>query len=107
MIVLVYFYNKMDILSKMIKDHYAKERVRILNTECFAVRCMTCMLFFQSKKSRPESDALTRSLLLSLSVCYHARLQDRSDYETGVAAEFKSPLILPGRAKQFRNEIRW
>jgi len=52
-------------------------------------------------------DPITRSLLLAISVCYHARLQEREDYEEGVAAQFVSPLRLPGGAAQFQNEIRW
>ena len=52
------------------------------------------------------SDNVTRSLVLALSVCYHARLQDRGEYEQGVAQMFTSPLKLEG-ADQFRNEIRW
>ena len=50
---------------------------------------------------------ITRALILSLSVCYHARLQDRTGYEEGVARQFKNPLSLPGGDKQFRDEIRW
>ena len=50
---------------------------------------------------------ITRALILSLSVCYHARLQDRDDYEEGVAGQFANPLSLPGRDERFRDEIRW
>ena len=50
---------------------------------------------------------LTRSLILALSVCYHARLSNREDYEEGVAREFAAPLHLPGGVQQFRDEIRW
>lgn len=53
------------------------------------------------------SDNVTRSLVLALSVCYCARLQDREEYEEGVAQEFKPPLYLSEGAEQFRNEIRW
>ena len=59
---------------------------------------------------RPQSQAIgkiTRALILSLSVCYHARLQDRDAYEDGVSMQFANPLSLPGRDDQFRNEIRW
>ena len=51
--------------------------------------------------------ALTRSLVLAVSVCYHARQGDRKEYEEGVANEFTAPLALPGGREQFRNEIRW
>lgn len=50
---------------------------------------------------------ITRALILSLSVCYHARLQDRTGYEEEVAKQFENPLSLPGGDKQFRDEIRW
>ena len=51
-------------------------------------------------------DPVTRSLVLALGVCYHARLQDRRDFERRVAAEFSPPLTLPGGEQQFRDEIR-
>ena len=50
---------------------------------------------------------LTRSLILSLSVCYHARLSDRKDYERKVAHEFTAPLVLSGGMTEFRNVMRW
>jgi len=53
------------------------------------------------------SKALTRSLVLAVSVCYHARLGDREEYEKGVVKKFTPPLALPGGREQFRSEIRW
>ena len=50
---------------------------------------------------------ITRALILALSVCYHARLQDRGEYVDGVVEQFKSPLVVPGGVEQFCNEIRW
>ena len=50
---------------------------------------------------------LTTAMILTLSVCYHARLQERADYEELVSASFTSPLNLSGGAQQFRNEIKW
>ena len=54
------------------------------------------------------------ALILSLSVCYHARLQERNDYEAEIVKQFQSPLdeledqskkpLTPG---QFKAEIRW
>ena len=49
---------------------------------------------------------LTRSLVLALSVCYHARLQERRQFEEGVVKQFRDPLFLPGGIKQFQTEIR-
>lgn len=62
------------------------------------------------KRRSPQPQAtkrITRALILSLSVCYHARLQDRARYEEGVSRQFVNPLSLPGGDKQFRDEIRW
>ena len=50
---------------------------------------------------------ITRALILSLSVCYHARLQNRTEYEEGVSQQFANPLSLPGGDDRFRNEIKW
>ena len=50
---------------------------------------------------------ISRALILSLSVCYHARLQDRHEYETGVVKMFQSPIKLTDGPSQFRAEIRW
>ena len=50
---------------------------------------------------------LTRSLILAVSVCYHARLSDRKEYERKVAREFSAPLLLSDGKIEFRNVIRW
>ena len=50
---------------------------------------------------------LTRSLILAVSVCYHARLSEREEFEERIAQKFNAPLALSGGAQQFRNEIRW
>ena len=50
---------------------------------------------------------IARALVLSLSLCYHARLESRTEYETGVVNCFTGTIALPGGAQQFRNEIRW
>ena len=54
------------------------------------------------------------ALIMSLSVCYHARLQERKDYETEIVNQFKSPLDkmedgtrLPLTVAQFKAEIKW
>jgi hypothetical protein len=56
---------------------------------------------------RRQINDITRALVLSLSVCYHARLQKRDEYEEMIAQEFKGTLYLPGGSEQFRDEIRW
>ena len=50
---------------------------------------------------------LTRSLILAVSVCYHARLSDRAEYEQGVAQKFTAPLALSNGEIEFRNIIKW
>ena len=50
---------------------------------------------------------MTRSLILALSVCYYARLQDRTQYEEQVCRAFQYPLSLPGGVRSFREEIQW
>ncbi len=50
---------------------------------------------------------IARALILSLNVCYHARLEKKEDYEDGVVQKFTYPIILLNGAQQFRDEIRW
>jgi hypothetical protein len=50
---------------------------------------------------------IARSLILAVSVCYHARLQDRTEYESYVVKQFIEPLNIPGGSKQFKKEIKW
>ena len=40
-------------------------------------------------------------------MCYHARLQDRRDFEEEIAGLFIEPLALPRGVDDFRDEIRW
>ena len=39
-----------------------------------------------------EIDTATKALVLALSVCYHARLNKRDDYEEYIAKRFQLPL---------------
>lgn len=50
---------------------------------------------------------LTCSLILAVSVCYHARLTNRTDYEKKVAGQFTAPLALSRGVEEFRNVIKW
>lgn len=50
---------------------------------------------------------ITRAIVLSLSICYHARLQNREEFENGVVNYFTGAIRLPGGSQQFRDEIRW
>lgn len=62
----------------------------------------------QRKYADYESpSAATRALILSLNVCYDARLINRDEYEKGVVEFFKGPIKLAHGSDQFRDEIRW
>ena len=50
---------------------------------------------------------LTCSLILAVSVCYHARLTKRTDFENRVAGIFTAPLALSRGVEEFRNVIKW
>ena len=68
---------------------------------------MYCVPPFQKDFKYKSPGAVVRALVLSLSVCYHARLQRRECYEDLVVRHFTGPITLPGGARQFRDEIRW
>ena len=78
----------------------ARKLKRKLGTIIFA---WYVVVHFQGKQ--PVSD-ITRALILSVSVCYHARLQERDEYENGVVQQFTAPLTITGK-EQFCNEIKW
>ena len=59
------------------------------------------------KFDNKEAYRVTRALILSLSLCYHARLEQREEYEDEVVQKFDGVLKLEGGAQQFRDEIRW
>ena len=92
MIVFKYFFEKMTLFSPLINKQEEQESAPHDNTKAGV---------------GSETKALTRSLVLAVSVCYHARLSDREEYEEGVGNEFTAPLALHGGGEQFRNEIRW
>ena len=51
--------------------------------------------------------SIAKALVLAVSVCYHARLQDREAYEDLMARQFQNPINLPRGAEDFRDIIRW
>ncbi|VDI37174.1 Hypothetical predicted protein, partial [Mytilus galloprovincialis] len=53
----------------------------------------------------PQINEITRSLILSLGVCYHACLKNREEYRDTVAKYFKQPLLLVGGADKIEDEI--
>lgn len=89
MLVFTYFFEKMDLFRDAMNKKERKEKVAI----------------YSMAKSRIRD--VTRSLILAVSVCYHARLSNREEYEKEVVKQFTAPLTLPGGVVQFRNEIRW
>jgi hypothetical protein len=42
-----------------------------------------------------------------LSVCYHARLEKREEYEDGIVQLFTGSITISNGVEQFRDEIRW
>ena len=93
MIVFKYFFDKMNIFAPLI-DQKQQQEEKEKHHEVI----------------RPKSQDIgniTRAVILSLSVCYHARLRKRDAYEVGVSKQFVNPLSLPGGDNRFRDEIRW
>ena len=52
-----------------------------------------------------QVDFVVRSLIMAVAVCYHAKLQERDDFENSIVNEFLSPFAIPEGRKQFANEI--
>ena len=50
---------------------------------------------------------MTRSLVLALGVCYHARLSNRAEYRKAVARHFVPPAELKGGTDAMEKEIVW
>ncbi|KAK2555497.1 E3 ubiquitin-protein ligase rnf213-alpha [Acropora cervicornis] len=50
-------------------------------------------------------DEITRALVLSLGVCYQARLQNREPFRRAVAPSFSPPCLLPGGHERILQEI--
>ena len=121
MIVFIYFFEKMGVLRDPINKKKMNEEVSFV----FCLRFFYIVPYGQAGvnaqvelaegpilapvavTSPTVTTDLTRSLILSLSVCYHARLSDRKDYERKVAHEFTAPFVLSGGKTEFRNVIRW
>ncbi len=54
-----------------------------------------------------EPNSITRALILSISVCYRARLQNRDEFDNKIALCFVNPIPLYDGVRQFQDEIRW
>lgn len=101
-----YFLRKMDVFGPLMNE-------QAQNIKDYKVCKITAQILMHlainllySTYCVQSPDPVTRSLVLAIGVCYHARLQDREDFEQRVAAQFSSPLALPGGAQQFRDEIK-
>jgi len=56
-------------------------------------------------ESEKEQRKISRSLILALNVCYHARLHERVEFEREVSQRFRKPLLTLVDHKQFQDEI--
>ena len=103
MLVFTYFFDKMDLLRSALN-----KKLRAENATLTPVTSLN-QAGASPAAATPSSATvdLTRSLIFSVSVCYHARLNERKEFEEQIAREFTAPLTLSGGAEQFRNEIRW
>ncbi|XP_031561517.1 E3 ubiquitin-protein ligase RNF213-like [Actinia tenebrosa] len=52
-----------------------------------------------------DLDPVTWSLILAIGVCYHAKLQDRTQYRQDIAKTFKRPCLLYGGADRILQEL--
>ena len=105
MLVFVYFIEKMYLLRNDIdKKERNEQTVQRAPMDPFPVMMPVQVA---SPVAIDKTRDLTRSLILAVSVCYHARLGDRKEYEERIARQFTPPLVLSGGVQQFRNEIRW
>ena len=100
MIVFKYFFEKMAYFGPLMDEQEKQEKTSQSRVKSYVRRKTKAGVGGTNK-------ALTRSLVLAVSVCYYARLSDREDYVRGVVKEFVTPLALPGGREQFGNEIRW
>ena len=48
---------------------------------------------------------LTKALLYSVAVCYHARLSNRGAFEEGITSAFIEPYLIQGGRSRFLEEI--
>lgn len=95
-----------DVDVDEIEDH--EPQTVLLDSDAESVIEDGDYLGFVNEVENNESRRITRALILSLSLCYHARLEEqRDEYEEEVVEKFTGLIRLPGGAKQFSDEIRW
>ncbi|XP_072028229.1 E3 ubiquitin-protein ligase rnf213-alpha-like [Amphiura filiformis] len=100
--VMVWFYNRMDMLEPMM-DRLRRDEKRRQNE---GMRQQQVEEDEEEDDDDELLDDLTMSLVLALGVCYHACLQTgRAAYRRAVSRVFTEPCSLPGGAAQMQEEI--
>lgn len=112
MITFEYLYGMMDVFGPLM-DEYAYGERRLLDNQddddvCdLKLYCWQNAVIQEDFEDYKSPGAVSRALVLSLSICYHARLENREEYEEGVTRYFTGPIELVDGADQFRDEMRW
>ena len=89
MMVMIWFYNLRDILEQALIAKHEMSQDKL-----------------PAAKRLPPLDALTRSLVLALGVCYQTRLHDRRSLLDAVVEHFRPPCAVPGGVQQLGLEIK-
>ena len=95
MIVFEWFYDK----SKLIEDELKNQKNYKVS---MLYRFLNIFIFISVMQ---QVDSVVRSLIMAVAVCYHARLQERDDFENSIVNEFLPPFVIPEGRQQFINEI--
>ncbi|XP_068694646.1 E3 ubiquitin-protein ligase rnf213-alpha-like isoform X2 [Montipora foliosa] len=101
--VMVWFYNHRNVLNPLVNEAPVGMDVESDDEDDDAV---------EDERAETEGDQLdqpiddvTRALVLSLGVCYQARLQDREPFRRAIAPSFSHPCLLPGGHRRIQHEI--
>ena len=104
MIVFEFFVEHMGLFAPLINT---KAQGALVKYVCSCICSMQTCIFAKQGEDSVLLDDITRAMIMSLSVCYHARLRQRGSFEDHICRYFKPPLGLSGGSEQFRNEIKW
>ena len=107
MLVFTYFFDKMDLLRNAINEKQKKAEGTTAPVGPLPQTGTSPMLIPVAVPPPTAAMDLARSLILTVSVCYHARLSDRREFEDQIVLEFTPPVALSRGAVQFRDEIKW
>ncbi|XP_068694638.1 E3 ubiquitin-protein ligase rnf213-alpha-like [Montipora foliosa] len=101
--VMVWFYNHRNVLNPLVDEAPMGMDVESDDEDDDAV---------EDERAETEGDQLdqpiddvTRALVLSVGVCYHARLQNREPFRRAIAPSFSHPCLLPGGHRRIQHEI--